>query len=86
MFQESLQKALSLQPEHLSLYALQVEEGTPLARQVEEGLALPSDDETADQYAWAQEALTPAGYEQYEVSNFAKPGKACRHNWNIWRG
>jgi oxygen-independent coproporphyrinogen-3 oxidase len=86
MFQASVRKAILLQPEHLSLYALQVEEGTPLARQVQEGLALPSEDEVADEYAWAQEFLAQQDYEQYEVSNFARKGKACRHNWNIWRG
>lgn len=86
MFQESVGKAVELNPEHLSLYALQVEEGTPLARQVAEGLALPSEDLTADEYAWTQEFLAGRDFEQYEVSNFAKPGRACRHNWNIWRG
>jgi oxygen-independent coproporphyrinogen-3 oxidase len=86
MFQESLQRVAVLGPEHISLYALQVEEGTPLAKQVAEGLALPSEDEVADEYACAQEFLTQEGYEQYEVSNFSRPGKACRHNWNIWRG
>ncbi len=86
MFKQSLEKAFSLGPDHLSLYALQVEEGTPLARQVAEGLSLPSEDMVADEYAWAQTFLAQAGYEQYEVSNFAKPGRACRHNWNIWRG
>src|SRR5580692_11610493 len=86
MFQESLRKVAVLNPEHLSLYALQVEEGTPLAKQVVEGLPLPGEDEVADEYAWAQEFLTQQGYEQYEVSNFAKPDRACRHNWNIWRG
>jgi oxygen-independent coproporphyrinogen III oxidase len=86
MFRESLQKVLALGPEHLSLYALQVEEGTPLAKQVAEGLALPGEDEVADEYALAQGLLSGSGYEQYEVSNFAKPGRACRHNWNIWRG
>lgn len=86
MFQESLRKAVELSPGHFSLYALQVEEGTPLARQVAEGLALPSEDITADEYAWAQAFLAQWGFEQYEVSNFTKPGQACRHNWNIWRG
>ncbi|HTC22577.1 MAG TPA: radical SAM family heme chaperone HemW [bacterium] len=86
MFQESLRKAAALNPDHLSLYALQVEEGTPLAKQVAEGLPLPAEDEVADEYAWAQEFLAQQGYEQYEVSNFSKPDKACRHNWNIWRG
>jgi putative oxygen-independent coproporphyrinogen III oxidase len=86
MFQASLESALALGPDHLSLYALQVEEGTALHRQVREGLTLPTEDETADEYAWAQEALRRAGFEQYEVSNFAREGKSCRHNWNIWRG
>lgn len=85
-FQESVQKVQELNPEHISLYALQVEEGTPLAKQVEEGLELPDEDQVADEYAWAQKSLTSQGYEQYEVSNFSKPGFACRHNWNIWRG
>jgi len=84
--QESVQKVGQLNPEHISLYALQVEEGTPLARQVEEGLELPDEDQVADEYVWAQTFLIAQGYEQYEVSNFAKPGFACRHNWNIWRG
>ncbi len=86
MFRESLQGAAALGPEHLSLYALQVEEGTPLARQVAEGLALPNEDEAADEYAWAQDFLARQGFEQYEVSNFSRPGRPCRHNWNIWRG
>jgi oxygen-independent coproporphyrinogen-3 oxidase len=85
-FQESLGKAAVLEPDHLSVYSLQVEEGTPLARQVAEGLALPSEDEVADEYAFAQSFLKTKGFDQYEVSNFAQPGKACRHNWNIWRG
>jgi len=85
-FRESLESALRLNPEHFSLYALQVEEGTPLAKQVVEGLALPTEDEVADEYAFAQDLLTANGFEQYEVSNFSKPGLACRHNWNIWRG
>jgi len=84
-FQESLQKACQLNPEHFSLYALQVEEGTPLARQVDEGLAPATEDQVADEYTWAQTFLADQGYEQYEVSNFAKAGFTCRHNWNIWR-
>jgi oxygen-independent coproporphyrinogen-3 oxidase len=86
MFQDSLEKTAGLDPEHISLYALQVEEGTPLARQVQEGLPLPSEDEVADEYAWAQGFLADRGYDQYEVSNFSKLGRSCRHNWNIWRG
>jgi oxygen-independent coproporphyrinogen-3 oxidase len=86
MFQESLEKTLALSPDHLSLYALQVEPGTPLAKAVVEGLPLPSDDLVADEYAYAQKTLSVGGYDQYEVSNFAKPGFHCRHNLNIWQG
>jgi oxygen-independent coproporphyrinogen-3 oxidase len=86
MFQGSLGKTLALGPDNLSLYALQVEPGTPLAKAVAEGLPLPSEDLVADEYAYAQKTLTAAGYEQYEVSNFAKPGFHCRHNLNIWQG
>lgn len=86
MFRETLDKALELAPEHLSLYALQVEEGTPLSRWVKEGLALPPEGTVADQYEAAQWILRDSGFEQYEVSNFARPGFPCRHNWNIWRG
>jgi len=86
MFRESLDQAMELAPEHLSLYALQVEEGTPLSKWVREGLALPAEGLVADQYETAQWILKITGYEQYEVSNFAKAGFLCRHNWNIWRG
>jgi oxygen-independent coproporphyrinogen III oxidase len=86
MFQETLKKAIAIKPEHLSLYALQVEPGTPLSRLVEDGLRVPEEDLTADEYGFAQETLACEGYEQYEVSNFAEPGCRCRHNWNIWRG
>jgi len=86
LFQQSLEMAADIHPDHLSLYALQVEEGTPLSRQVGAGLQIPTGDEMADQYSWAQDFLTGEGFEQYEVSNFARPGKSCRHNWNIWRG
>jgi len=86
MFTATLQEALALGPDHLSVYALQVEEGTPLAVRVREGLALPSEDEVADEYALAQSILEREGYLQYEVSNFAKPGSECRHNLAIWRG
>ena len=86
MFEESLEKTLALGPDHLSLYVLQVEPGTPLDKAVAEGLPLPSDDLVADEYALAQKTLGEKGYEQYEVSNFAKPGFHCRHNLNIWQG
>ncbi|MDI6812452.1 MAG: radical SAM family heme chaperone HemW [Desulfitobacteriaceae bacterium] len=93
-WQESIEEALRLGPEHLSLYALSLEAGTPLAKRYPLGQGktssrmphLPDDDEQADMYEWAVECLVRAGYIHYEVSNFALPGKKCRHNLEIWRG
>ncbi len=83
---ESLEKALALQPGHLSLYGLQVEPGTPLAGQVDRGLLVPDEDAQADLYGRAQAVLAREGYLQYEVSNFSKPGQECLHNLAVWRG
>ncbi len=83
---DTVEKALALEPEHLSCYGLSVEEGTPLARRVEEGLELPDDDTQAALYLWTVERLAQAGYGQYEVSNFAKPGYQSRHNLKYWMG
>jgi len=84
-WQGSVEAALELQPEHLSLYALTVEGGTPLARDVARGRTPPTDpDAQADQYEWTQERLARAGYEHYEISNWALPGHRCRHNLTYW--
>jgi oxygen-independent coproporphyrinogen-3 oxidase len=83
---ESLEAAVSLSPDHLSLYALSVEPGTPLASQIENGqLPTPDPDLAADQYLLAGERLGAAGYLQYEISNWARPGRECRHNLAYWR-
>ena len=87
----SLQMALSLQPEHLSLYALTLEHGTPFDHWIARGLvAAPDDDLAADMYETATEMLDKAGFEQYEISNWAKRSQigevwACRHNLQYWR-
>jgi oxygen-independent coproporphyrinogen-3 oxidase len=92
----NLEQALALAPEHISLYALTLEEHTPLAVQVAQGaLPAPDDDLAADMYELAQELLAAAGYEQYEISNWARgapgdrpgalPTLACRHNLHYWR-
>ena len=81
---DTVERALDLAPEHISAYGLKVEEGTPLFRRVKEGEALPDDDAQADCYLWAVERLAQAGYEQYEISNFAKPGFPSRHNLKYW--
>lgn len=85
-WQKSVEDALALEPEHLSCYGLTVEEGTPLAGRVAEGLVLADDDELADRYLWTVQRLAEAGYEQYEISNFAKPGYQSRHNLKYWMG
>lgn len=83
-WRRTVERALSLAPEHLSCYGLKVEEGTALARRVEQGEILPDDDTQAEMYLWTVERLHQAGYEQYEISNFAKPGFASRHNLRYW--
>lgn len=82
----SLRQMLRLQPEHISLYALGLEDGTPMKRWVTTGrLPAPDDDLAADMYELATDVLGAAGYEQYEISNWSKPGYACRHNLQYWR-
>jgi oxygen-independent coproporphyrinogen-3 oxidase len=86
IWEATLERALALGPEHLSLYSLIVEEGTPLSRWVAEGRVRPAEDDlAADMYEWAAQRLATAGYEQYEISNWALPGHACRHNLTYWR-
>lgn len=81
----SLEQAIALGPAHLSLYALGLEEGTPMALWVNTGhLPHPDDDLAADMYNLAGELLGQAGYRQYEISNWALPGRECRHNLQYW--
>ena len=80
----TVEHALSLIPQHLSCYGLKVEEGIPLAARVAQGEILPDDDQQADLYLWTVGRLERAGYPQYEISNFAKPGFASRHNLRYW--
>lgn len=83
-WRKSLEAALSLEPEHLSCYGLKVEPGTPLDGRVMRGEVLPDDDTQADMYLWTVERLRQAGYLQYEISNFARPGFQSRHNLKYW--
>ncbi len=83
----TLARARALEPVHVSCYALIREPKTRLDRAVREGrLALPGDAVALDQVALAAEAFAAAGLERYEVSNYARPGYACRHNVAVWRG
>ncbi|HUE95111.1 MAG TPA: radical SAM family heme chaperone HemW [Longimicrobiaceae bacterium] len=84
---EDLGRALELEPAHVSLYGLTAEAGAPLGRRVAEGRErLAGEDRYADEYLFAHQRLTEAGYEHYEVSNFAQPGARSRHNQVYWTG
>ncbi|HEV7755751.1 MAG TPA: radical SAM family heme chaperone HemW [Mycobacteriales bacterium] len=87
-WQTSLDAVLAIGPDHVSAYALIVEDGTRLAQQVRRGLVpMPDDDDLADKYLLAEEALGAAGYGWYEVSNWARTdADHCRHNELYWRG
>lgn len=82
-WRRTVEKAAGLKPEHLSCYGLKVEEGTPLWN-IQGVLDLPDGDLQADMYLWTVERLAQLGYEQYEISNFAQPGRASRHNLKYW--
>ena len=83
----TLEHALNLAPEHISTYSLTIEEGTRFAQRHQDGRLIPvSEAEDEWCYAWTMERLERAGYEQYEVSNFARQGYRSRHNWGYWTG
>ncbi|MEZ0327251.1 MAG: radical SAM family heme chaperone HemW [Fimbriimonas sp.] len=86
-WRQNLTKALSLQPEHLSLYCLTIEPNTAFYKKNLRGqLALPDDEQQVAMYEECLDRTSAAGYEQYEISNFAKPGRECRHNLCYWHG
>lgn len=80
----TLEKLVSLDIVHLSLYCLSLEHGTPLAEHPPEGL--PTDDEQAELFERSSELLVGKGFRHYEISNFARPGNESKHNLNYWRG
>jgi len=81
----NITRMLALEPDHISAYSLIYEHGTPLYAQLQKGLVTPHDEELdAEMYAQVMRRLTSAGYTQYEVSNFARPGKQCQHNLLYW--
>ena len=80
-WQRTVDRCAALEPEHFSCYGLKVEEGTPLWDRQE---GLPDGDLQADMYLWMVERLAQLGYAQYEISNFARPGRASRHNLKYW--
>lgn len=82
---QSLEKILELNPNHISVYSLIVEEGTPIERKLQKGeLELPDEDTERQMYWYVKNILELNGYEHYEISNFAKKGKQSKHNLNCW--
>ena len=100
-WQTTVKRIFDLHPEHISAYALTLEHGTPFGRWSSKGLLpIPDPDSAAEMYEWAGEAFESTGYQQYEISNWARlkdkskimdsenlhPSYACRHNLQYWRG
>ena len=86
-FQETLESALALHPEHVSCYGLILEEGTPLYGQAARGeLSLPGEEIERAMYGDVLRLTKKAGLRAYEISNFALPGRECRHNLGYWQG
>jgi oxygen-independent coproporphyrinogen-3 oxidase len=84
-WKETLERVISLRPEHVSAYSLSLDEGSRFWRETEAGrFALPGDEEAASMYELAVNGLGRAGYGRYEISNFSLPGFICRHNMNYW--
>lgn len=89
-YEETLEKIIALNPEHISAYSLIVEEGTKMYRRVEEAIhagrnILPDEEEERKMYYLTKELLSAAGYERYEISNYGKPGYECWHNIGYWK-
>ncbi|MBE6036935.1 MAG: oxygen-independent coproporphyrinogen III oxidase [Clostridiales bacterium] len=84
-WEDTLKKVIALDPNHVSFYSLQLEEGTPFYKMVKEGKLVPTADELdRDMYHLAVKMLTEAGYNHYEISNAAKPGFESKHNLKYW--
>ncbi len=82
---ESIRRAIELGPDHLACYGLTYEPDTPLRSKLDVGLIQPADEESeADLYLVTMDQLAAAGFEQYEISNYARPGARCRHNVRYW--
>lgn len=82
-WEDCLQRIMDFGPEHISAYSLIIEEGTPFFER-QDTLQLPDEDEERRMYERTRRLLKSGGYEQYEISNYARPGYACRHNMGYW--
>ncbi|UCE04439.1 MAG: radical SAM family heme chaperone HemW [bacterium] len=86
-WQTNLEQAIQFKPKHLSIYCLTIEPGTPFERQISSGKIKKVNEETErEMYLWSLDALSKAGYEQYEISNFTLPDFECNHNLSYWNG
>jgi oxygen-independent coproporphyrinogen-3 oxidase len=86
-WQTTVRRILELHPEHISAYALTLEHGTPFGRWSARGmLPTPDPDLAADMYEWASDTFEAEGYTQYEISNWSKENRQCKHNLQYWRG
>ena len=83
-FSKTLETVTALSPEHISVYGLMLEEGTPLCKN-QDAYHFPTEDDEADMYFIAADILSRHGYKHYEISNYSKPGYECRHNLRYWR-
>ena len=85
-WRETLTRAVSLEPDHISAYGLKLEEETPLAARVASGqVTLPAEGDEEAMYDWLNEFLPQQGFARYEISNYDRPGRECRHNLKYWR-
>lgn len=83
-WERTLKTVIELNPEHISAYSLIIEEGTPFYERYADGSELPSEDEDRQMYYLTKKLLKEAGYERYEISNYAKPGFESKHNSSYW--
>ncbi len=84
-WQYTLEQTLALQPDHLSIYELTIEQGTPFCERAGQGeLDLPDEDEVLAMLSHTNRTMKAAGFHRYEISNYARPGYECRHNVNYW--
>lgn len=85
-WEQTLRSVLQEAPDHLAIYELTVEEGTPIALLIQQGkLNLPSEDEVMEMMGVTESMVSNAGVSRYEISNYARPGRECRHNINYWQ-
>jgi oxygen-independent coproporphyrinogen-3 oxidase len=86
-WQQSVEALIALEPDHASLYLLELYPNAPLKEEMaRSGWSRSPDDDAAEMYLWALDRLDGAGYEQYEISNVARPGRRARHNLKYWTG